>query len=116
MTIKPVMSSITSWYGGLAQAAGSVPVVKSANAQTIVTIKDGVTIIIAGLVKDNKTRTEEKIPVLGDIPWIGWAFKRINDEVTRTETIVFLTPKIVTGDTTFLLEKDQPKPLRGLKQ
>jgi len=115
MVIKPVMSSITTWYGGLAQAAGAVPVVKSANAQTTVTIKDGVTIIIAGLVKDNKTRSEEKIPVLADIPWIGWAFKRINDEVSRTETIVFLTPRIVSGDTAFLLEKDQPKPLKGLK-
>jgi type II secretory pathway component GspD/PulD (secretin) len=116
MVIKPVMSSITTWYGGLAQAAGSVPVVKSSNAQTTVTIKDGVTIIIAGLVKDNKNKSEEKIPVLGDIPWIGWAFRRINDEISRTETVVFLTPRIVTGDTAFLLEKDQPKPLKEIKK
>ncbi|MEI7752661.1 MAG: secretin N-terminal domain-containing protein, partial [Candidatus Omnitrophota bacterium] len=115
MVIKPVMSSISAWYGGLAQAAGSVPVVKSANAQTTVTIKDGVTIIIAGLVKDNKTKSEEKIPFLGNLPWVGWVFRRINDEVSRTETVVFLTPRIVTGDEAFLLEKDQPKPLKGLK-
>jgi len=115
MVIKPVMSSISAWYGGAAQAAGSVPVVKSANAQTTVTIKDGVTIIIAGLVKDNKTKEEDKIPVLGDLPWIGWAFKRINDEISRTETIVFLTPRIVTGEEAFLLEKDQPKPVKGLR-
>ncbi len=115
MVIKPVVSSISSWYGGAPQAAGSVPVVKSANAQTSVTIKDGVTIIIAGLVKDNKTKSEAKIPVLGSIPWVGWAFKRINDEVSKTETIVFLTPRIVNGEAAFLLEKDQPKPLKGLK-
>ena len=115
MVIKPVVSSISSWYGGAPQAAGSVPVVKSANAQTTVTIKDGVTIIIAGLVKDNKTKSEAKIPVLGSIPWVGWAFKRINDEVSKTETIVFLTPRIVNGEAAFLLEKDQPKPLKGLK-
>jgi type II secretory pathway component GspD/PulD (secretin) len=115
MVIKPVMSSISAWYGGVPQAAGSVPVVKSANAQTTVTIKDGVTIIIAGLVKENKTKNEGKIPVLGNIPWLGMAFKRITDEVSRTETIVFLTPRVVSGEESFPLEKDRPKPVKGLK-
>jgi len=113
--IKPVMSSISAWYGGVPQAAGSVPVVKSANAQTIVTIKDGATIIIAGLVKENKTKNESKIPVLGNMPWLGMAFKRITDEVSRTETIVFLTPRVVSGEESFPLEKDRPKPVKGLK-
>ena len=116
MLIKPEVSSISAWYGGAAQAAGAVPVVKSANAQTTVTIKDGVTIIIAGLVKDNKTKTVHKIPLLGDIPWLGLGFKKISDEIVRTETVVFLTPKIVTGEDTFLLEKDMPKPSRGIRK
>ena len=115
MLIKPEVSSISTWYGGLAQAAGAVPVVKSANAQTTVTIKDGVTIIIAGLVKDNKTKTEYKIPILGDLPVLGKAFKKISDTISRTETVVFLTPRIVTGDSTFLLEKDLPKPSRPIR-
>ncbi|MBN2453762.1 MAG: hypothetical protein JXB40_05850 [Candidatus Omnitrophica bacterium] len=114
--IKPEVSSISAWYGGAAQAAGSVPVVKSANAQTTVTIKDGVTIIIAGLVKDNKTKTVNKIPLLGDIPWMGMAFQKVSDEIVRTETVVFLTPRIVSGDNTFLLEKDMPKPSKGIRQ
>ncbi|MCX5677840.1 MAG: hypothetical protein NTY76_01900 [Candidatus Omnitrophica bacterium] len=116
MLIKPEVSSISAWYGGAAQAAGAVPVVKSANAQTTVTIKDGVTIIIAGLVKDNKTKTVNKIPFLGDIPWVGLAFKKSTDEIVRTETVVFLTPRIVTGEDTFLLEKDMPKPSRGIRK
>ena len=116
MLIKPEVSSISAWYGGASQAAGAVPVVKSANAQTTVTIKDGVTIIIAGLVKDNKTKSVNKIPLLGDIPWVGLAFKKTSDEIIRTETVVFLTPRIVTGDTTFLLEKDMPKPSRGIRK
>ncbi len=116
MLIKPEVSSISTWYGGQPQAAGAVPVVKSANAQTTVTIKDGTTIIIAGLVKDNKTKTVNKIPLLGDIPWAGLAFKKISDEIVRTETVVFLTPRIVAGDETFLLEKDLPKPSKGLRK
>ncbi len=116
MIIKPEMSSITTWYGGAAQAAGAVPVVKSANAQTTVTVKDGTTIIIAGMVKDNKTKTVNKRPILGDIPWVGKIFQKISDEVTRTETIVFLTPKIVDGDRAFLLEKDMPKPMKEIRE
>ena len=116
MVIKPEVSSISTWYGGAAQAAGSVPVVKSANAQTTVTIKDGTTIIIAGMVKDNKTKTVNKVPFFGDLPLVGKAFQNVSDQITRTETIVFLTPKIVEGDNTFLLEKDMPKPIKGIRE
>lgn len=116
MLIKPEISSISTWYGGAAQAAGAVPVVKSSNAQTTVLIKDGSTIIIAGMVKDNKTKTVKKIPFLGDLPWIGAGFQQISDELTRTETVVFLTPKIVEGDKLFLLEKDMPKPIKEIRE
>lgn len=116
MIIKPDVSSIETWYGGAAQATGAVPVVKSSNAQTTVTIKTGVTIIIAGMVQDNKAKTVNKVPLLGDIPWVGKAFQTVNDKITRTETIVFLTPKIVEGDSSFLLEKDMPKPIKGIRE
>jgi len=116
MLIKPEVSSITTWYGGNAQAAGAVPVVKSANAQTTVLIKDGTTIIIAGMVQDNKTSSVNKVPFFGDLPFLGKAFQNVSDEIKRTETIVFLTPRIVEGDQTFLLQKDMPKPMKGIRE
>ena len=116
MLIKPEVSSISTWYGGAAQAEGAVPVVKTANAETTVTVKDGVTIIIAGLIKDQKTKTTYKLPILGDIPLLGMAFKYDSDDVRRTETIVFLTPRIVGGDEAFLLKKDMPKPTKGVRE
>ena len=116
MVIKPEVSSISTWYGGAAQAAGSVPVVKSANAETTVTIKDNTTIIIAGLIKDNKTRTVNKFPILGDLPLVGLMFKNISDDITRTETVVFLTPKVVNGDQPILLERDLPKESKGIRE
>ena len=116
MLIKPEVSSISTWYGGEAQSEGAVPVVKSANAETTVTIKDGVSIIIAGLIKENKTKTVNKIPFLGDIPLLGKAFENVSDDIRRTETIIFLTPRIVTGDEPFLLERDMPKPMKGVRE
>ena len=116
MVIKPEVSSISTWYGGAAQAAGSVPVVKSANAETTVTIKDGVSIIIAGLIKDNKTKTVNKLPVLGDIPILGYFFKNISDDIRRTETVVFITPRVVDGSKPFLMDRDMPKSSRGIRE
>jgi len=114
--IKPVVSSISTWYGGEPQAEGAVPVVKSANAETTVTIKDGVSIIIAGLIKENKTMTVNKIPFLGDIPVVGKMFQNISDDVRRTETVIFLTPRIVTGEKSFVLKKDMPKSIMGVRK
>jgi len=116
MLIKPEVSSISSWYGGAEQAAGAVPVVKSANAETTVTIKDGVTILIAGLIIDKKTKTFNKVPILGDIPILGKAFQSDSDDIRRTETIVFLTPRIVEGNRAFLLERDKAKEIKGIRK
>lgn len=116
LLIKPEVSSISTWYGGEAQSAGAVPVVKSANAATTVTIKDGVTVLIAGLIKDNKTKTVNKVPLLGDIPIIKKAFEKVSDEIIRTETIIFLTPRIVGGDKPFLMESDMPKEIKGVRK
>jgi len=115
MLIKTEVSSISTWYGGEEQTKGSVPVVKSANAETTVTIKDGISIIIAGMIKENKTKTVNKIPFLGDIPILGNAFRNVSDDVRRTETIIFLTPRIVGGEKPFSLTKDMPKVIKGLR-
>ncbi|MCQ9207624.1 MAG: type II and III secretion system protein, partial [Omnitrophica bacterium] len=116
MLIKPEVSSISTWYGGDAQEAGAVPVVKSADAETTITVKDGVTLIIAGLIKDNKTKTVKKIPFLGDIPILGKLFQSISDDVRRTETVIFLTPTIVTGEEPFLLQRDRRKEIKGIRE
>lgn len=116
MLIKPEVSSISTWYGGDAQEAGAVPVVKSADAETTITVKDGVTLIIAGLIKDNKSKTVKKMPLLGDIPLFGKLFQSVSDDVRRTETVIFLTPKIVTGDEPFLLQRDERKKIKGIRE
>jgi type II secretory pathway component GspD/PulD (secretin) len=117
MLIKPEVSSISTWYGGAAQEAGAVPVVKSADAETTITVKDGVTLIIAGLIKDEKTKTVNKIPFFGDIPIFGkLMFQNISDDIRRTETIIFLTPRIVSGEETFLLERNMAKEIKGIRK
>ena len=95
MKIKPEVSSVTRF---LTTSSGNrIPIVDTSTAETTVMVKDGVTIVIAGLMKDEKVRQELKVPILGDIPVLGWAFRFREDNVTKTELIFFLTPSIISG-------------------
>ena len=115
MVIKPEVSSITSFFPDSASEQ-RVPVIETAIAESTVLVKDGTTIIIAGMIKDTKTLSENRVPGLGRIPIIGKLFSNKSDEIQRTETIVFLTPRIITGDESFLLNRDMIKALKGLRK
>lgn len=105
MKIKPEVSSVSGTYT-YGSPATTVPIVSTTQAETSVTVKDGTTIIIAGLIKDERTSTVDKVPILGDIPIIGTAFRKTNKEVKKEELVVFLTPHIITGETDYL---EQPR-------
>jgi Flp pilus assembly secretin CpaC len=75
-----------------------VPIVKTSEAETSVVVKDGVTIVMGGLMEDTKIRTVNKLPLLGDIPFFGAAFRNVSDQIKKTELVIFLTPTIITGD------------------
>lgn len=64
-------------------------------ANTEVTVADGDTIVLGGLIRDSVKQSETKVPLLGDIPVLGWLFKSRSNEVDKTNTLIFITPKIV---------------------
>lgn len=61
-------------------------------------IKDGETLIIAGLIKENEQQTISKIPILGDLPVVGVFFRNTKNEKTKEELVIMITPHIVAGD------------------
>jgi general secretion pathway protein D len=65
------------------------------HAKTNLMVRDGDTIVIGGMIKDNDQTTVTKIPLLGDIPVLGWLFKGKNHQVQKLNLVLFLTPKIV---------------------
>ncbi len=71
------------------------PVVNSRLADTVVVVPDGQTVVIGGLMQTQVTETESKIPLLGDIPWLGNAFKRKQRSNNKTELMIFLTPIVI---------------------
>jgi type II secretory pathway component GspD/PulD (secretin) len=114
MKIKPEVSSVNRF---LTTAAGNViPIVDTSAAESTVMIKDGNTLVIAGLMKDEKIRTEKKFPILADIPVLGVLFRSRQDRVAKTELVFFLTPTIITGaesvGVTPGLRREEEKPAK----
>ncbi|MBI4313193.1 MAG: type II secretion system protein GspD [Candidatus Omnitrophica bacterium] len=96
MKIKPEISSVVRT---LRTPSGSdIPIVDTSVAETSVMVKDGVTVIVGGLAKDQKQHTNDQIPLMGRIPVIGELFRQRDKDNERTELVVFITPHVVTGD------------------
>lgn len=73
----------------------NAPIVNQRETQTTVSVKDGETIVLGGIISDQVNDTVNKVPILGDIPLIGNLFRSTNKSDQKTELLVFLTPHVV---------------------
>ncbi len=112
--VKPEVSAVESYlkYKIAVDVENEVPIISRTTADTTVKVKDGSTVIIGGLRKDEKIKTINKLPILGDIPVIRWAFRNDVEKTEKTEVVVFITPHIITGDHDVVDTGKQPKGLR----
>ncbi len=63
--------------------------------KSILTAKSGQSIAIGGIIKETLDQTDNKVPVLGDIPGLGFFFKEIKNNKKKTETVIILTPHVI---------------------
>jgi len=112
MKIRPEISSAQRVDIKSEDKVTQIPIVSTSEAETTVMVKDGVTIIIGGLKKDEKTKTVAKVPFLGDIPFLGALFRNTSDETKRTELVILLTPHIMSGENPYT-EFSEIKPTKG---
>jgi len=107
LKVKPEVSTAGEPLSLFGAASGSdatfirtvVPVVTTQTLETTVVVKDGTTVVIGGLMQDRQAKTRKKIPLLGDIPWVGAAFRTESNDFNKTELVIFLTPRVITGKT-----------------
>jgi len=71
------------------------PVTQKRTIETTVLVQDNHTVVIGGLIDDNRNENETKIPGLGDIPLLGWLFKTQSNAGQKTNLYVFLTPRVI---------------------
>ncbi len=98
--LKPEISTAGTplTYTIAPQVTNQVPQVDKTSAETTVLIKDGRTVIIGGLRKDEKVKSVNQLPVLGQIPYLGSLFRNTSTGVERSEIVVMITPHIISGD------------------
>ncbi len=101
MILSPETSELvqdrTQWVPISSGPGGQVsaPLINSRSADTVVVTPDAQTVIIGGLMDNEKAESETKIPFLGDIPLLGNLFKHKITTTAKTELVIFLTPYII---------------------
>ncbi|MBP7212208.1 pilus assembly protein N-terminal domain-containing protein [bacterium] len=94
LKLSPEVSEIDSSY----TSSSGVPGFKTRKVDTTVELADGETLVIAGLLSNNSSKSVAKIPWLGDIPGLGFLFSNITHEKKDTELVIFITPKIIEAE------------------
>lgn len=94
MILDPEISSLSSDTVAIGNGVNS-PIINLISADTVVVTPNNQTVVIGGLMSTQTTQVENKVPLLGDIPLLGYAFKYKTKNKQKTELIVFLTPHIV---------------------
>ena len=76
------------------------PIIASRSVSSYMRVKDGDTIVLGGLITQNKQESERKTPILSDLPLIGRLFTSKETNFTDSELLIFLTPEILRDETT----------------
>jgi general secretion pathway protein D len=94
MIVSPEISNLSDQTVTIS-AGVSAPVINNRSADTVVITPDGQTVVIGGLMQNTVLKNDYKLPILGDIPLLGMAFKRTVKSNAKTELMIFLTPHVI---------------------
>ncbi len=75
--------------------SSTLPVTQKRTIDTTVIVQDSQTVVIGGLIDESENTNETKVPVLGDIPVLGWLFRDRSETSEKANLYIFLTPKVI---------------------
>ena len=88
--------SIESVVEESSEALKYTPTIAKREVKTTVTIPDRTTVVLSGLIREDTSKIATKVPLLGDIPFLGALFRSTSNAKKRTNLLIFVTPRIVT--------------------
>ena len=97
LDMTPITSSLRETRTS-PQGTATAPVLDIKQASVLVRVKDGATAVVAGLIQDTVSDTERTVPILGDIPGLGYLFKGTFQTTRKSELVIFITPKIIRAE------------------
>ncbi|HKI51420.1 MAG TPA: type II secretion system secretin GspD [Geothermobacteraceae bacterium] len=85
------------------------PTLTKRQIRNTVLAEDGKTVVLGGLIDTNVQKSSTKVPLLGDLPLLGWLFKSEGNQTVKTNLLVFITPKVIrdTRDLAMITEKNR---------
>ena len=96
LEVEQEVSRVTQGLVSLSNGEQIVaPTTRKRTVKSTIRLLDGQTAVIGGLLDDSMTYTEQQVPLLSEIPVLGWLFKNRSKETTRTNLYVFITPKVI---------------------
>lgn len=97
--ITAIAENVAQTIGSGAATVPVGPTTTKRSMETTTIAKDQQTLVVGGLVRDNVTLSERKVPLLGDIPLLGWLFRFQSRQTEKLNLLVFLTPQLVRDET-----------------
>jgi MSHA biogenesis protein MshL len=113
LDISPVLSSLKAV---IKQGDTTAPDLETKQASTIVRVHDSCTVVLGGLIQTEKAKSDNKIPLLGDIPFIGkWLFSGTYRSKSKSELVIFVTPRIIREDEASVIPKGDTVQVKTIK-
>ena len=94
MIVTPEISALSERTVAISDTVNT-PVIDKRSADTVVVTPSESTVVIGGLISNQTTSQDRKVPLLGDVPLLGNLFKRTTRQTAKTELLIFLTPRVV---------------------
>lgn len=112
LTLEPEISQrgLPVNFGGASGA--DIPIINTRKTKTQVSLQDGHTLGIGGLIKDDETKSTSQLPILGSIPGVGRLFQNKRKEKDRTNLLIFITAKVISPKNALPEEIYDPRVLR----
>ena len=95
MRLKETVAAVSGFVTG--QGGVQNPVFNDRSAETTLTVRDGATLVVGGLQSSRVIENESGIPLLMDIPVLGWLFSTRSKDEVQTELYFIATPEIIRG-------------------
>jgi len=115
LTVEPEVSSRngTTSFGGASGA--EIPIIATRKSKTQVSLKDGYTMGIGGLIRENLINGNTRVPVLGSIPGLGRLFRSDSKDEERLNLLIFITAKTVSADGAPIEEVFNSEAIRNMR-
>jgi len=93
-----IESEFTQLIDSVTGLSADTPTTAKRQIETEVTLENGSTLVLGGLIRDDKTAVQKKVPLLGDLPLIGGLFKLQRDRLKKTNLLLFITPYVIQDE------------------